>query len=148
MYCLQKSKPTAAWSFITSASHTIQALGLQQNITGGTEESDEKAQKKSLFWTIYITEKMLSLRLGRPSTLRDQDITLARPDAKRPYSSSFLAQLAPGWISVASIQGRIYDDIYSPGALMQPLSIRTTRAHALADELQSVMQKAQDIHVC
>lgn len=125
----------------------IQALGLQHNTpatsTGGPEE---KAQKKDLFWTIYMTEKMLSLRLGRSSTFRDQDITLPRPGTER-LSGTFLAKLAPGWINVASIQGRIYDEIYSPGALMQPPHVRASRARALAAELKTVMQRAQDIHV-
>lgn len=93
-----------------------------------------------------MTEKMLSLRLGRSSTFRDQDITLSRPSAER-QGGTFLAKLAPGWINVASIQGRIYDDIYSPGALIQPPHVRTSRARALAAELKTVMQRAQEIHV-
>ncbi|CAM1503729.1 Fc.00g013200.m01.CDS01 [Cosmosporella sp. VM-42] len=145
VYCLLKSKPSAAWNFINSASHMIQALGLQHNVPIGIEGPEEKAQKRDLFWTIYMTEKMLSLRLGRSSTFRDQDITLTRPGMERP-SSSFFAELAPGWINVASIQGRIYDDIYSPGALMQPPHIRTSRARTLAAELKTAMQLAQDIH--
>ena len=146
MYCLQKSKPSAAWNFINSASHMIQALGLQHNVPTGIERPEEMAQKMNLFWTIYMTEKMLSLRLGRSSTFRDQDITLTRLGMERP-SGSFLAELAPSWINMASIQGRIYDDIYSPGALMQPLHIRTSRARALVAELKTAMQHAQDIHV-
>jgi hypothetical protein len=124
----------------------IQALGLQHNVPAGIEGPEETAQKRNLFWTIYMTEKMLSLRLGRSSTFRDQDITLTRPGMERS-NGSFLAELAPGWINIASIQGRIYDDIYSPGALMQPLHIRTSRARALAAELKTAMQHAQDIHV-
>lgn len=93
-----------------------------------------------------MTEKMLSLRLGRPSTFRDQDITRARPGTERS-GLTFLGELAPGWISLASIQGRIYDDIYSPGALMQPPHIRTSRARALAAELKTAIQRAQDVHV-
>lgn len=147
MYCLEKNKPSAAWHFINSASHMIQALGLQHNVPAGTERPEVKAQKRSLFWTIYMTEKMLSLRLGRSSTFRDQDITLARPGRERGPSGSFLAELAPSWINIASIQGRIYDDIYSPGALMQPPHIRTSRARALAAELKAAMQHAQDFHV-
>ncbi|RAQ76499.1 C6 transcription factor [Aspergillus flavus] len=145
LYCLQKNKPSAAWSFIRSASHMVQALGLQHDVPAGTEGPETKAQKRHLFSTIYVTEKMLSLRLGRPSTFRDQDITLSHFGMERP-SGSFLAELAPGWINMASIQGRIYDDIYSPGALRQPPDVRTSRARALAAELRTVMQQSQDIH--
>ncbi|KAL4995082.1 hypothetical protein BDV10DRAFT_175583 [Aspergillus recurvatus] len=145
LYCLQKNKPSAAWNFATSASHMVQALGLQHSAPVGTERPEEKAQKRNLFWTIYMTEKTLSLRLGRSSTFRDQDITLPRPGMERPRGS-FLAELVPGWVTLASIQGRIYDDVYSPGALMQPPHIRASRAQALANELKSAMQHMQDIH--
>ena len=93
-----------------------------------------------------MTEKTLSLRLGRLSTFRDQDITLPRPGMERPRGS-FLAELVPGWVTIASIQGRIYDDIYSPGALMQPPHTRASRAQDLASELETAMQHLQDIHV-
>ncbi|KAE8416742.1 hypothetical protein BDV36DRAFT_309892, partial [Aspergillus pseudocaelatus] len=145
LYCLQKNKPSAAWNFINSASHMVQALGLQHNVPADTEGPEETAQKRNLFSTIYMTEKMLSLRLGRSSTFRDQDITLSHFGMEHPHGS-FLAELAPGWINMASIQGRIYDDVYSPGALRQPPHVRTTRARALAAELKTAMQHAQDIH--
>ena len=93
-----------------------------------------------------MTEKMLSLRLGRPSSFRDQDITIARPINERP-NGSYFAELNPGWVNLARIQGRIYDDIYSPGALMQPPHIRTARARALAAELKATMEHTQAIHV-
>lgn len=148
MYCLQKSKPSTAWNFINAASHTIQALGLQYHVPAGVESPEERAQKRDLFWTVYMTEKMLSLRLGRSSTFRDQDITLGRPGVERPTgSSTLLSELAPAWISFSSIQGRIYDDIYSPGALMQPPHIRTSRARALGAELKTLMRQTRDVHV-
>jgi hypothetical protein len=124
----------------------IQALGLQHNVPASIKGPEQKAQKRDLFWTIYTTEKVLSLRLGRPSTFRDQDITLTRFGMERP-NGSFLAELAPGWVNMASIQGRIYDDIYSLGALMQPPHIRNSRAWDLAAELKTAMQHGQDIHV-
>lgn len=124
----------------------IQALGLQHNLSVGIEGHEERAHKRDLFWTIYATEKMVSLRLGRSSTFRDQDITLSSFGMESP-DGSFLAELAPGWINMASIQGRIYDDIYSPRALVQPSHVRTSRARALATELKTAMHHAQDTHV-
>lgn len=93
-----------------------------------------------------MSEKMLSLRLGRSSTFRDHDITIARPGIER-HASNFLGDIFLYWIDLASIQGRVYDDIYSPGALMQPQDIRTSRARALAVELKSAMKNVQDFHV-
>ncbi|VUC28108.1 unnamed protein product [Clonostachys rosea] len=146
MYCLQKSKISAAWSFVSLAAHTIHALGLQHHkLPMSSEGPEEKERRRDMFWTIYSAEKTLSLRLGRASNFRDQDITLARPIQARP-GDAFLAVLAPAWVSMASIQGRIYDEIYSPGALMQPVHVRTSRARALAEELKVLMQRAQHVH--
>lgn len=95
-----------------------------------------------------MTEKMLSLSLGRSSTLRDQDITLQRPSVNRTAGSShLLTDLAPGWVNMASLQGRIYDEIYSPSALMQPPHVRTSRALALAAEMKAALQQTQILHV-
>lgn len=93
-----------------------------------------------------MNEKMLSLRLGRASTLRDQDITLSRPGLGRP-GTSLSGELAPVWIHLASVQGRIYDDIYSSQAVLQPPQIRTSRARALATELETIMRNTQYTHV-
>ncbi|CAI6070175.1 unnamed protein product [Clonostachys chloroleuca] len=146
MYCLQKSKISSAWSFVSFAAHTIHALGLQhQKLPMSPEGPEDRERRRDMFWTIYSAEKTLSLRLGRASNFRDQDITLARPVQSRP-GDAFLAVLAPAWVSLASIQGRIYDEIYSPGALMQPAHVRTSRARALAEELNVLMQRAQQVH--
>ncbi|KAL4911224.1 fungal-specific transcription factor domain-containing protein [Aspergillus multicolor] len=145
LYCLQKNKPFAAWGFINSAAQMVQALGLQHNTPVSTEGVEQKAHRRNVFWTIYMTEKMMSLRLGRSSTFRDQDITLPRPGIEST-SGTFLSELTPGWITMASIQGRIYDDIYSPGALMQPPHIRASRAQTLAAELKTAMQHIEDVH--
>lgn len=93
-----------------------------------------------------MSEKTLSLRLGRSSTFRDHDITLTRPGVER-HAGNFLGEIALYWIDLSSIQGRVYDDIYSPGALMQPPDIRTSRAQALAVEMKRLMKNAQDFHV-
>jgi hypothetical protein len=147
MYCLQKSKISAAWGFVSFAAHTIHALGLQHHkLPTSSEGPEDKERRRDMFWTIYAAEKTLSLRLGRASNFRDQDITLARPVQSRP-GDAFLAVLAPAWVSMASIQGRIYDEIYSPGALMQPAHVRTSRARALAEELKVLMQRAEQVHV-
>lgn len=124
----------------------VQALGLQHGAAKSADGPEEKARKRNLFWTIYTTEKTLSLHLGRSSSFRDQDITIPRHGSDLP-SDSFLSELTPIWISMASIQGRVYEEIYSTGALMRPPRVRAYRALALAAELKAVMQQSQEVHV-
>lgn len=83
-------------------------------------------------------DKSLSLRLGRPSTVRDSDLTLRRLEIEHDTSSVYYAAILPKWIDWALLQGRVFDDIFSPVALMQPECIRTSRARSLTTELQMV----------
>lgn len=45
------------------------------------------------------------------------------------------------WIKLASIQGRIYEHLYSPAALSQPESQRVSYASQLASEMQLTVQE-------
>ena len=55
--------------------------------------------------------------------------------------------LVPTCIDLAKIQGKTYDDIYSPSALMQPVDIRITRARALAAEVKKLMDSEDESEV-
>ncbi|KAM6535521.1 hypothetical protein FALCPG4_005077 [Fusarium falciforme] len=134
LYCLQRCKPSAAWNFICAASNLSQSLGLHSSVMLDQETTESKNQKTRLFWCIYTTEKMLALRIGRSSTIRE----------KRHYRPD---QAFPVWIGMSTLQGRVYDEIYSPASLAQPASVRTARARALADETKRLMAVEDDLQI-
>ncbi|KAF7594200.1 hypothetical protein BBP40_009904 [Aspergillus hancockii] len=134
-YSLQMAKPSVAWSFITTASNLCQTLGLHSAHSVNNDHPELKTQKLRLFWVVYVTEKALSLRLGRSSTFRDEDITVPRLTIDESMESLFV----PKWIDIAVLQGKTYDHIYSPGALLQPIDIRISRARALVADLKRIM---------
>ncbi|KAH8426036.1 fungal specific transcription factor domain-containing protein [Aspergillus melleus] len=141
-YCRQFAKSSLAWNFITNASLMCQALGLHNAHALHTESPEARRQKVHLFWVVYTTERMLSLRLGRSSTFRDQDITVPRLDTLNDQElDSLLNPILPRWIDTAVLQGRTYDEIYSPGALVEPAHVRESRARALAAELKNVIYR-------
>ncbi|MBE3049701.1 fungal specific transcription factor domain-containing protein [Candidatus Bathyarchaeota archaeon] len=92
---------------------------------------------------IVIVDKCLSLRLGRPSAIRDSDFTLERvTDAVEDDISALgPASILPKWIDFSLLQGQVFDDIYSPAALLRPESIRVARERALATDLQRVFEE-------
>ncbi|CAG9950700.1 unnamed protein product, partial [Clonostachys rosea f. rosea IK726] len=47
------------------------------------------------------------------------------------------------WIELSSLQGRVYDEVYSPISLTQPEEIRSARARGLATQARGLLQ-AQD----
>ncbi|KAJ4313470.1 hypothetical protein N0V84_009395 [Fusarium piperis] len=148
-YCVQRCKPSAAWNFICAASNLSQTLGLHSSVMLDQETTESKSQKTRLFWCIYTTEKMLALRIGRSSTIRENDITVPSmtPEVLNDpfFTHSFFSQAFPVWIGMSTLQGRVYDEIYSPASLAQPASVRTTRARALAAETKRLMEVENDL---
>jgi hypothetical protein len=117
-----------------------QTLGMHSKVAMAQDSPESKAAKIKIFWLIYVQEKGLSLRLGRSSTIRDSDITIPVPDIDSLSEISYFSQLDK-MKDLARLQGKIYDQLYSSGALAQPQHIRTTRARCLAAELEVHMNR-------
>ncbi|KPM39016.1 hypothetical protein AK830_g7558 [Neonectria ditissima] len=144
LYCLQKCKSSAAWTFICMASHQTQALGLHSAMSLHGETPEARRYKMWLFWLIYTIEKVLALRMGRSSTIRDSDITL--PQMSNELSSdSWWSDIFPIWIGMSALQGRIFDEIYSPKSLAEPESVRTPKAQAIAAEAKRLIAASDDL---
>ncbi|KAI8262983.1 hypothetical protein K4K58_013260 [Colletotrichum sp. SAR11_239] len=140
MYCLDSCKPSAAWNFIATASHMSQTLGMHSIVAMANDDAETKREKLKLFWMIYMHEKGLSLRLGRSSTIRDSDVTVPSLAPNPRADTAIFGQLQK-WTELARIQGMVYDQIYSPAALIQPQAVRTARARRLASVLEGFTSK-------
>jgi hypothetical protein len=129
-------RPSAAWSFTVSASQTCQSLGLHSAVSMSKLSAGTRQENLRLFWAVYMTDKLLSLRLGRSSTIRDGDISVPRmpPDDqdglwRRPNPT------LPALLEMSSLHGRIYDEIYGPNALLELQEARVAKARALASDV-------------
>lgn len=104
-----------------------------------------KQNKRCLFWSVYVTEKALSLRLGRASSIQDYDIsvptTIELHGGLEPWRTIY-----PLWINLARIQGKVYEMLYSPTALRKPANERASYARQLAAEMQTNVE--EPIKVC
>ena len=105
------------------------------------EQDTTRAQehKLRLFWSVYCLDKGLSLRLGRASAIQDYDVSIAPTfnldDVPGPWKSIYTL-----WITLSRIQGKVYEQLYSPAALSQPETERVAHARRLAAEMkESVM---------
>ncbi|WYZ42252.1 hypothetical protein EsH8_V_001147 [Colletotrichum jinshuiense] len=135
MYCLDTCQPSAAWNFIATASHMCQTQGMHNIIAMAQDSNEDRTMKIKMFWLIYVQEKQLSLRLGRSSVIRDSDITVPHPIVDSRSDMAIFGQLHK-WADLARLQGMVYDQIYSPAALIQPQAVRTSRARRLAAALE------------
>jgi len=86
LYLLQTSRMNQAWYIFGSTTQIVLALGLHRRSgrrwKGSTISPDYiNAQlRKRTFWTAYIIDKYLSIVLGRPQQLHDDDIDQDFPD--------------------------------------------------------------------
>ena len=127
---IENSKAKMAWMFISTASSLCQTLDYHRQSNPKSNQPLHDAQVR-LFWSVYKIEKGLSLRLGRASTIRDSEITLP------------IAPDEPRSIRVGRIQGKVYDQLYSPEGLSRTYEERIAVADALAMELRDLISEAR-----
>ncbi|KAI0149689.1 hypothetical protein F4776DRAFT_174560 [Hypoxylon sp. NC0597] len=128
---IENSKATMAWTFISTASDLCQRLGYHRLRSSRETDPSRRSAQESLFWTVHKHDKSLALRLGQPSNIRDAEITLPlNPDEPRPTR-------------LARIQGKVYDQLYSPAGLSQLDAERGHRAEALAVELRGLIDETR-----
>ncbi|KAI8623862.1 hypothetical protein F5Y19DRAFT_491852 [Xylariaceae sp. FL1651] len=131
-YAVECSKATLAWTFISNAADLCQTLGLHR-LGYPNEIGDSEGAQSNLFWMVYLLEKSLSLRLNRPSNIRDAEITTtlsSNPSLRRCSK-------------VSRIQGKVYDQLYGPVGLAKSDVERGNAAVALALELRNIISEVK-----
>lgn len=139
VYAIEISKPSFAWTLISTAAQLCQTLGYHRASSMENDSQEVQENKHRLFWSVYCLDKGLSLRLGRASTIQDYDIS-STPTFNRADISGFWKTVYYLWIALSRIQGKVYELLYSPAGLSQPEAQRIDHARRLASEMQeSVM---------
>ncbi|RAL09064.1 putative C6 transcription factor [Aspergillus homomorphus CBS 101889] len=141
LYAIEMSKPSFALTLTSTAARLCQTLGYHR--TPATDLDTESLRGRQLFWTIYTLDRAISLRLGRASTIQDYDITMLGPNeitgAQEPWNSIFSI-----WIKFATLQGKVYEKLYSPAALSQPENERAEQARQLAAQVLETVEEPFD----
>ncbi|EGU86062.1 hypothetical protein FOXB_03419 [Fusarium oxysporum f. sp. conglutinans Fo5176] len=145
-YFVQRCSMSQAWSYLAAAAQICLTLGYHREVPSKPEKKQERQRRVRLFWLVYIMDKLLALRLNRPPLLRDRDITVSYEGYGETAVDSSLP-IAPKWIKMGMLYGRIYDEIFSPGALLQPSTPREARARELAVELDCLFESKDPVEV-
>ncbi|SPO02605.1 related to C6 transcription factor [Cephalotrichum gorgonifer] len=140
-WAVEMGKPILAWQMTVTACNLCQTLGYHRAPTDKDIMGDTRESRPLLFWSVYQIDKALSLRLGRPSTMRDFDISLPDDVLESPLGPEWI-RIFNSWIKVARIQGGIYEKLYSPAALTQPEPERMAAAWGLAEEVKILIAEA------
>ncbi|KAH0436199.1 fungal specific transcription factor domain-containing protein [Colletotrichum camelliae] len=142
-HSIELSKPFLAWSLSSKASELCQSLGYHRAASANIETEEDAQLKRFLFWSTYITEKSLSLRLGRASTIPEWTITTSRPSVNDPHQQPALAYFVL-WVETARCQGNIYELLYSPDSVTQPDAVRQSRVQGLVSDFQKLEEATRE----
>lgn len=133
--------PAPAAMLVAAALRLAQAMNLHRECSspGLTESQAEK--RRRVFWKVYILDKDISLRTGRPFGQDDDDM-----DVRLPSNGS----LEPGnldlfncRIGLALVQGQVYKQLYSVQAGRQTATQRAIAAQELSSLLSYWKSSAQ-----
>ncbi|KAJ5766210.1 uncharacterized protein N7511_003826 [Penicillium nucicola] len=142
-YALNVSNTSLACVLVGAAYQCSYSLGFHTRSNTSDEPLHESDQERLLFWAVYFSEKTLSLRLGRSSIINSCDITiLSMEGLKAPKSHTIC--YAYQMVKLASLSGRIYEQLYSADALRSSEDMRTHRALELSQELHGYCAEARD----
>ncbi|KAJ8107801.1 hypothetical protein OPT61_g8611 [Boeremia exigua] len=127
----EDSKPFLMCTLISAAANQCRTLGYHRQKTYENKRDSDAANQKRLFWSIYVSDKTLSLLLGRASCLQDFDIDAQYPvistdPSRRPWDTNFIMA-----IRMARLQGQIFDNLYSPISLGAPSTQRAQTTEKL-----------------
>lgn len=126
-----------SWNTLAAAAQMCQTLGFTRDILPRPETQEAKQRRAKLVWYIHLNDKMLALRLSRPTLIRDGEITL-NFEALEADGSDGPIPIIGKWARICDLQGKIYDNLYSPRALLQSDSQREAQARNLAANLHTL----------
>ncbi|KAF2452502.1 C6 transcription factor [Lineolata rhizophorae] len=134
----EDSKISLCWSYVSAAQNMCQTLGYHRKSALRNDTFKVAEAKRNAFWNLYMLDKNLSLNLGRASNFRDYDIdaeffTPCENPLQRPWD-----QMALGWVKFATVQGEVYDQLYSAQAARSPPEGRLRAIQELSSRLLTV----------
>ncbi|KAI0130377.1 fungal-specific transcription factor domain-containing protein [Xylariales sp. AK1849] len=143
-FAIDLSRPSLAWLLTSRAVHMCRTLGMHQENSVRNDTAQVRADKALLFWSTYMLDKGLSLRLGRASVLQDYDISV-NSVLETAYGAPQSQAVLSLWIKHAEVQGKIYQRLYSPGALRQSDAGRSQQVQLVVSDLQFLLRRTLEL---
>ncbi|KAE8354926.1 C6 transcription factor [Aspergillus coremiiformis] len=135
------------WTYLSLAFNMCQTIGLHRNSTTRGDPSTLAETKRHAFWLLYTIDKNISLNLGFTSHFQDHDIDtdFFAPSDHQQYRPWDLMTLVTA--EFATIQGRVYDELYSIAASRATNEKRLNAIEKLSMDLIAVRDKLLAIDV-
>jgi hypothetical protein len=112
---------------IAAAARLAINIGLHHRLAGNSLSFNETKNRRDIFRIIYVFEKGMSLRFGRPSVLSDEDILMSLPEddpeqyfpiypCRQPTGDSPMVNGFVLSVRLAVLESKIYRELYSESA--------------------------------
>ncbi|UPX18888.1 uncharacterized protein EKO05_0009171 [Ascochyta rabiei] len=144
-YAVESSNPTLCSALISRAAHLCLTLGYHRADSMLKDSPETRGRKVNLFWFLYTMDKGLCLRLGRASCIQEYDIAVPLPLLQGDENFKAGNGLIRFRCKLAGIQGRVYEDLYSPRALKQPKLSRAAKADSLVLDIRQMWAEHDQI---
>lgn len=124
-----------------------QSMGLHRSAALKHDPVPIADAKRHAFWSLYTIDKNLSLNLGLASHFQNHDIDAEffAPSDNPQYRPWDLMTLTT--IDFATLQGRIYDRLYSTSATQATESERLKSIEELSSDLMLVRERLLGVSV-
>ena len=107
----------ASYMAIGVAARLSLVLGLHRKVDGPDPAVCEIQERHNIFWALYVFDKIISLRLGRPPTISDREIEIDEPASCKSlahHNTTNASLYFHNLIKLSKIEGEIYSELYSP----------------------------------
>lgn len=119
---------------VTSALRLAQSQGLHRSLPYFHLSPAAFEQRRNIFWSAFVLERQLLVRVGRPSIIHEDDIGIDLPQGEGIAGGhGHLRRMT----QLCLIQGKIYNSLYSSKSLARSRLERLQIAGLLDEELQS-----------
>ncbi|KAJ4017470.1 hypothetical protein NW761_014383 [Fusarium oxysporum] len=112
------NRSNSAYIFTGLAMRLSMALGLHCELPAQHASPFEHEHRRRVWWTVYAFDRLCSLKLGHPVTIKDEDISVNLPSNNNLTSEDLEDLPDPkqilSSIAMARIAGSILQDLYQP----------------------------------
>lgn len=143
MACLLQGTPDPepAAMLVAAALRLAQVMNLHRECFSPELTESEAEKRRRVFWKVYILDKDISLRTGRPFGQDDDDMDVRLPSNSSLESGNL--DLFNCRIGLALVQGQVYKQLYSVRAGRQTAAQRAIAAQELGSLLSYWKSSAQ-----
>lgn len=143
------SKPQLSLTLTSIAARFCQTLGYNRLAPTATPNDSDRQRKILLFWQVYIYDRATALRVGRPPSIPDYDVSTEplNDPSRFPDYLPMSMHLHRYWAEVSDVQGAINTKLYSSAGLQQTLEQRSRLVKALSAKLQAAWSRRREVRI-